>query len=374
MTYQSCLRLLLATAVALTSSVLFAAPAVDTMALKNYATRVLPRCANAAITLEPINRPAPSGFMIFQLTQKSTEKHCGTQKVMLYAPNSRQIIIGTAFALPADGRPANARVADAASQILNTRMTATVSPFPLPDGLKSVSMTKQTQFGPFSYRGFLDASEQFLMVGSRGTLGSDPVKVLRDTLGLQNAVRRGNKAGKVEIIELSDFQCPTCAHAHEKVEPLVKANLNKIDYYRLDLPLFEHHAWALQAALGARAIQKAAPTKYWTYVDYVFKNQETIEKSGNFDKFFRDFVGDHDINWKAVEATYLSQSERQAVLDQVSRAFDVGVNSTPTYLINGEIVNFGDGAYTMGLLRSAIAKAGTPAPAKPAAASKKKSK
>ena len=32
----------------------------------------------------------------------------------------------------------------------------------------------------------------------------------------------------------------------------------------------------MQAALGARAIQRVAPAAYWEYVDHIFKNQERI--------------------------------------------------------------------------------------------------
>ena len=152
-----------------------------------------------------------------------------------------------------------------------------------------MALTKDTSFGPFSYHGFIDGSRRFLIVGSRGNLYIDPGTTLEESLGMENAVRRGNRKARVKIIEMSDFECPTCARAHKTIEPLIAKNLAKIDYARLDLPLFEHHEWALQAALGARAIQKVAPAKYWTYVNFVFENQETIGKSGSFDKTLQNF-------------------------------------------------------------------------------------
>jgi protein-disulfide isomerase len=174
-------------------------------------------------------------------------------------------------------------------------------------------------------------------------------------LGAENAVRRGNPKAPIKIIELSDFECPTCAKAHKQVEPLIARNLKKIDYKRLDLPLFEHHEWALPAAAGARAIQKVAPAKYWTYVNFVFENQEAIDKSGSFDKTLQNFCEDHDIDWKKVEKIYRSPADRGVILEQVSRAFDTGVNSTPTYIINGQIMGFGpSGAYTIAAIKQAL--------------------
>ena len=43
-------------------------------------------------------------------------------------------------------------------------------------------MTKQTACGPFNYHGFVDASERFLIVGSRGNLLIDPAKTLPESL------------------------------------------------------------------------------------------------------------------------------------------------------------------------------------------------
>jgi protein-disulfide isomerase len=216
-------------------------------------------------------------------------------------------------------------------------------------------MIKDTQFGPFSYHGFVDSSSTFLVVGSRGNLKLDPGRSLVDALRADTAgVHRGKKTAKVEIIELSDFQCPTCGRAHKKVEPIIAKNLSKINYTRLDLPLFEHHEWSLNAALGARAINKVAPTQYWKYVDFVFGNQEAIGKTA-FDTVLKDFCTDHDIEWARVEKIYKSPDERAALLDQVSRAFDNGINSTPTYIVNGQMMGYGpEGTFTIEAIKKAV--------------------
>lgn len=325
--------------------------------LKNYAAKLLPRCPGATISLDRIEESsAPANFTPYAVTLRSADKYCGAQKHLIHSPKTQQVLVGTVIALPADSRPANVRIAEKASELLRKKMNATIAPFPLPDGLKAVSITRETPYGAFSYGGYLDAKETFLIVGHRGTLGSDPAKALREALGVPNAARRGNAAAKVEIIELSDFQCPTCARAHETMEPLIRKNLSKINYVRIDLPLFENHQWAVPAAMGARAIQRVAPAKYWDYVDYVFKNQEEIGKRP-FDQVIKEFAADHEINWPAIQKIYASKSERQALLDQVSRAFAAGLASTPTFIVNGQIMGFGpDGAFTMDAIKDAIGK------------------
>lgn len=331
--------------------------------LKNYVVRVLPRCPGGTFTMETM-RPesGPANFTPYLATVRSSDKYCGTQKYVLYSPKSQQVIVGTVIPLPNDKRPTQVRVTEEATRVIGKPVAATIAPFPLADGIKAVSITRATQWGSFAYNGYVDAKEQFLIVGFRGTLTADPTKSLKDAINVAAGARRGNAASKVEIIEISDFQCPTCARAHEKLEPLLTKNLGKMNYIRLDLPLFEHHEWSIAAALGARALQKVAPAKYWAYVDYVFKNQELIGKR-KIDDVVREWMEDNDVDWAAVQKIYNSKAERQAVLDQVSRAFAVGVVATPTFIVNGQIMGFGpDGTFTFEAINKALGVA--PAAAK----------
>jgi protein-disulfide isomerase len=348
-------RVLLAiglTAVAITAS----AATADIQSLTSYAKRALTKCPDTVVKLNPVMQQGPAGFLIYELTQTSSDPNCGAQKMLLYSPATQQILIGTIFALPVDQRPLEQRVATEASQLLKQPMTATVSAFPLPDRIRSAAMTKQTPIGPFSYHGYIDGSERFLIVASRGNLNSDPGKTLLESLGATSAaVWRGNKEAKNVIVELSDFECPTCGRAHRTLEPLISKHLKNVYYARLDLPLFEHHEWAVPAALGARALAKVAPSHYWSYVDFIFQNQETVGKAKSFDEVLKSFCEDHDVNWKSVEKIYHSEAERSALLDQVSRAFDNSVVSTPTFIINGQMIGYGpEGKFTIDAVKAAI--------------------
>ncbi|HEY0158932.1 MAG TPA: thioredoxin domain-containing protein [Thermoanaerobaculia bacterium] len=329
--------------------------------LKAYAAKVLPRCPSGVVTLEPVDG-GPQNFVAYAATVRSSDQYCGTQKYLIHSPKTQQIVVGSVIPLPADARPANTRISETATSLLKKQVKAVVSPFPLPDGLKAVAINRDTPYGNFTYQGFVDQSERFLIIGVRGSLTTDPAKTFREALGAATAARRGSATAPVEVLELSDFQCPTCANAHEKIEPIVKQHLGKMNYVRIDLPLFEHHEWAIPAAMAARAIQKVAPAKYWGYVDYIFKNQESIGKR-KFDDVLKEYLDDNDIDAAAVNKIYTSKTERQALLDQVSRAFALGIASTPTFIVNGQIMGFGpEGSFTIEAIRNAVGvKAAAPA-------------
>ena len=117
-----------------------------------------------------------------------------------------------------DELPVAARIAQVASDALKEPITVTIAPFPLPDGIHAVSMSKKDKgAGSFTYHGFLDGSNSYLIVGTLGNLNTDPGKTTIDAIGLGGAMHRGNPKARVQIIELSDFECPTCAKAHKRV-------------------------------------------------------------------------------------------------------------------------------------------------------------
>jgi protein-disulfide isomerase len=350
-------RFVFALATAFFAAALSAAP-MDMAALQKYVKRALPSCPGSSLTLEKAPDNGPAGFDVYLANLTSSDKDCSARRYVFLSPETEQIIIGQVFVLPA-GATVQERLTQKGIELLKEPVEASVDRAPLPDGLRAFAITKQTSDGPFSYHGYVDATQNFMIIGFRGNLRVDPGKTLIDALVGPYAVHRGNPKAKTQIVEMSDLQCPTCARAHHTLEPTISKSLAKIDYVRVDLPLFQHHEWSLRAALGARAIQRLAPKQYWPYVDFVFENQETIGKQ-NFDKVLHDFCDDHQIDWSAVEKLYKSEAEKRILVDQVSRAFDVGIVSTPTFIVNGQPLGFAEeGKYTMNAVEKAAQSAPT---------------
>jgi protein-disulfide isomerase len=321
--------------------------------LKSYVAQVLPLCPAGTLALEPVEG-GPSGFTAFAATVRSSDPHCGTRKYVLVSPTTQQVLVGAVIPLPADARPLAQRISAEATKLLKTAVTAYVMPAALPDGLRSVNILRDTQHGPFAYRGFVDNSGEFLIVGVRGDLRSDPADAVREALGLSKATRRGDPAAPLEVVEITDFQCPACARANPKVRALLEPHLSRVNYALVDLPLFEHHEWAVPAALAGRAIRRVAPDKYSQFVQEVFAQQGDVQ-TRTFSVFFMAFAEEHGINWNKLSAIYNSPLERAAVLNQVSGLFALGISSTPTFIVNGRILGYGpDGSFTLDTIARAL--------------------
>ncbi len=353
---------LLALAAALPIS-LYAAPpnrvtgtVVHDAKLEKYFARAMTVCPGSALKIEQADQQGPAGFIVYRVTQTSAESNCGESTLAVVSPSSGQTFIGSVLPVPFDLRPVDKRLGEMAGQMLKKPVQASVSTKAYADGVRLVSLTIDTTEGPFSYHGYLDNSQRYLIVGRRGNLSVDPGKSLLEDIAASTGMSRGSKDGPIEIVEISDFQCPTCGRAHQPMEKFFEENKSKIHYIRLDLPIFEHHEWALYAALGARAVQKVAPEHYWEYVNYMFHNQEDITRA-NVDDMIKAFAGMVDIPWKKLESVYRSPAERKALMEQVAREYDSAIFATPTYIVNGRNVYYGhDGDYLHSYLNSLVGK------------------
>lgn len=319
------------------TSAVASTPSLD---LQTYLDRAFPLCPDSKVQLEQLQVVGPHGFVPYRVRLVSSSQGCGRETFALFSPATKQVLIADVFTLPADARRVEARIAEVVERLLKKQAVVTLSGTVLEDGLRRVTVTAPGKEGPFDFEAFLDGSQSFLILGRRGRLDVDPRKSLIDSLPTRSAARRGKADAAIKVIEISDFQCPSCKHAHDLLEDLIRANLGRISYTRIDLPIYEGHDWAIQAALAARAIQRVSPENYWNFVDYIFDNQEAIKRE-LVDRFIQDFVEDHDIDVKKFNAIYRAPAERKAMIDQVESLFNLGISGTPTFVINGQEVYYG---------------------------------
>lgn len=321
--------------------------------LVDWGKSFLGYCPDETFQLERASVPAPDGFTAWTIRQKSSWAPCA-QRTTLFA-SSTQAIAGRAFPLAADGRPLEERIAERAKPLLDKDVKVTVERKKLPDGLRQVRLEYASPGGPIPLVAFLDAPESNLVIGVRGTIGTDPGQELMKALSAGTATR-GKKGAKVVVLEISDPQCPSCASVHSTLEPFIRENLDSIEYRRADFSLFEQHDWSLAASAAARAIWKVAPERYWDYLDYIFQRQadltgETIATA------VQDFAEGHQLDWKKIEKEMNSPAVRRAIVAQLGTFFSRGIFGTPTILVNGRIIpHSGSGLPVVEYLKEQLAK------------------
>lgn len=137
----------------------------------------------------------------------------------------------------------------------------------------------------------------------------------------------------ITITEYSDYQCPACAYFH----PIVKKLKDKYgDQINLELKFFPLNSHQY-AALAARAAQAAKNQgKFKEMHNLIFENQKRWSNSGNPAPIFVNFAEKLDLNLEQFRNELNSAETQKAVMEERREGRQKGVNSTPTFFIDGE--------------------------------------
>ncbi|MFC1721611.1 DsbA family protein [Patescibacteria group bacterium] len=140
---------------------------------------------------------------------------------------------------------------------------------------------------------------------------------------------KGAEEPRVTIVNYSDFQCPACGYAHEKIiNRLLEEHPDDLRIVFRHFPL-PSHKLAHQAAQATEAA--GSQGKFWEMTDLIFTNQSSLATE-SFEGFARELGLDMEKFLKDLaEETY--QEYVDADKDGGERS---GVDATPSFYINGE--------------------------------------
>jgi protein-disulfide isomerase len=211
------------------------------------------------------------------------------------------------------------------------------------DGLFPVTLWQMTERGKVPMEGEVDIEGKVFFLGHfrRPTDDVKAVRLKAFQPFLATAPQEGSSKPKVTVIEFSDFECPSCRHASGYLDPIVSKYGDQVRYVRYDLPL-TMHPWAFAASMAGRAIYRQKPALFWDYKKTIYENQERLS-AFMIDDFARNFAKDHDLDMAKYDKDVASQEIRDDLLKASGAAFSNDIRSTPTYLVNGVMLDPGDG-------------------------------
>ncbi len=142
----------------------------------------------------------------------------------------------------------------------------------------------------------------------------------------------GPENAPITLIEYSDYQCPFCKRWHDQVFYQLMAEYpDQIRFIYRDFPLMSIHPGALPAAEAANCA--AEQDAYFDYHEALFSNQYNMDNAG-----LLQYAADLGLDTEAFRACLSSQRYRQEVLADLQYGMSIGVQSTPTFLINSTVV------------------------------------
>ncbi len=150
-------------------------------------------------------------------------------------------------------------------------------------------------------------------------------------------VSRGSPDAPVLIEEYADYQCPYCGMVATLTIPQIMENYvdtGKVRFVFYDFPL---HPGASQS--GAEAARCAGDQgAFWAMKTVLFSRMREWGAERDPKGRFRQYADALGIDGKALVDCVDAQTHREVVLRSQLRARQLGIDSTPTFLINGRRV------------------------------------
>jgi protein-disulfide isomerase len=149
-------------------------------------------------------------------------------------------------------------------------------------------------------------------------------------------ITTGNPKAKVTLIEYADFQCPACAAYHPVVNQILDAYKNKIFYVYRIFPLEQTHQNALISAEAAYAAYRQGA--FFSYDDLLFTKQTDWADLQDPKTAFADYATLLKLNVNKFKTDMNSSETQKYVKDSENEALSEGINSTPSFFINGKMI------------------------------------
>lgn len=163
----------------------------------------------------------------------------------------------------------------------------------------------------------------------------------------------GDANAPVTLVEYADFQCPVCKRAEASIVSRIEQDYVTQGLVKVEFRMFPFIGQeSFNAAQAAEAARDQG--KFWEYHDALF-NAQGRENSGAFtyDKLV-EIAREVGLNMPLFEQTLSSNAHLAAVQAEADAARDAGIDSTPTFFVNGERIT---GAQPYATFQSAIESA-----------------
>jgi protein-disulfide isomerase len=179
-----------------------------------------------------------------------------------------------------------------------------------------------------------------LFVNGLGSSGAGPIHSpdFAVSASLENDRTLGQPNAPITIEEWADFQCPICLQFYQNIEPPLIANYIEPGKVKL---VFHDYAFigpeSTQAAAAARVSQAIGPG-FWPFHDMLYSNQGTTENSGAFSQSrLADIAVALGMDRTAFLNALADPTYTNQVRSETAQGTQLGVNSTPTLVIDGNL-------------------------------------
>lgn len=168
----------------------------------------------------------------------------------------------------------------------------------------------------------------------------------RDLLAARS---KGVASAPIRVIELSDFQCPWCRKFTVETAPALDSlyiATGKVRWLFVNLPISQLHPNA--GAAAEMAMCSARQGKFWPMHDLIFRHQESWAPLQEPGPYLLTLADSLRIPRDSILPCLRDGQVRDLIQRDMNTAGRIGARSTPTFLVEGALLN---GAYPLEVFR-----------------------
>lgn len=208
-------------------------------------------------------------------------------------------------------------------------------------GFAEVTAVFNTPQGQQIFRLYVTPDQNFAMTGDLVPFGPDPFAAARADLKAANGPSHGPADAPVTIVEFGDLECPACKAAQPQISKLMQEE-PKMKLIFQNFPLESVHKWALLGAKYIDCVSQQGSDATFKFIAAVYEHQGEIT-ADTADAALKSFAKEAGADPDAVTACVAKPETLARVRQSIALGEKLGVNSTPTFFINGrKVVGFGN--------------------------------
>ena len=197
-----------------------------------------------------------------------------------------------------------------------------------------------TGYGEFGKPTAVTSDGSYLVMGAGMPLDGDPVAIRRELFAGNEFVvwdhAVGGKAA-IEIVEFSDLECPACKGKWPMVKQVLEANSGTVRHGMVSFPLTSIHPWAFRASSATWCVGELDGQQVIPFKELFYDLQREMGV-GLVTQTSVDFVVGNALDETRFRGCYLRSASLGAVHSQLALGHRLGVNATPTYFVNGWMI------------------------------------
>lgn len=334
----------------------------------HFVSRLLPWYpdSNFSISADTTSMTPSGAYRVVQITRKANSKVLGGMTNYLIDEPAQRIWIASAARLPEKTQKMSfdevkTFVDNYLPDLLmhNMRMRARLIwdvPAQGPSALIPFDLMVESGFGEYKKHGAITADFTVVLLGAPFPYDQDPVSYRLELFKKSKSVMwdHPSSQAKLSIVEFSDFECPGCRAKWPLINSLLGKFGEKVEHGMVNYPIPSIHPWAFRAATAAWCLTRQNPGQLVDFKEHFYNLQQNMEVS-MVKETASDFVAGQGLDSEAFDGCYLKEAAITSVHHQMEFGQSMGVMATPTYFLNGWMVQVPEARWLPALAKTLMA-------------------